>query len=60
MIAARLFHFRITIKLGEVGMGAVYRAEDTKLEREVAIRVLPADHEDEPPVVLQNRESLLP
>jgi Tol biopolymer transport system component len=60
MIGQRLGPYEITAKLGEGGMGEVYRATDTKLKRDVAIKVLPTNFtEDKERLARFEREAQL-
>ena len=58
MIGLTLSSYRITAALGAGGMGEVYRATDTKLGRDVAIKVLPPEVADDPDRLARLNRSL--
>ena len=56
-VGSRLAHYDVTALIGEGGMGQVYQATDTKLNRQVALKVLPQAFTEDPDRFTRRAES---
>src|SRR6266852_8352803 len=59
MIGRTLGHYRVDEQLGVGGMGEVYRARDSRLERDVALKVLPVTKSEDPTARKRFRQEAL-